>query len=76
MKYDVWAKEYERQTAFLREYIVTLRQQKKKCRIEKQSEELAERINSLYNMYLECKHTATVLRQRAEREEYYESVSE
>ncbi len=76
MKYDVWAKEYERQTACLREYILNLKQQKKQCRIVKKSEELAERISSLYNMYLECKHTATMLRQRAEREEYYESVSE
>ena len=68
MKYDVWAKEYEQQLTVLKEHMADLKQQKKECRIIKQTEALSERINSLYSMYLECKHTAAVLRERAEKE--------
>ena len=76
MQYDIWAKEYETETTVLKDYITNLRQQKKHCRLMKQSEELADRINSLYTMYLESKHTGALLRQRAEKEHYHESISQ
>lgn len=76
LQYDVWATEYETQTTVLKNRITNLKQQKKHCRLMKQSEELSSRIDSLYTMYLESKHTGELLRQRAIKEHYHESISQ
>lgn len=66
MNYTQWAEEYEQQSEYLNEYIKGLREEKKKCKAMYMIDELNGRINSLYTMYLECKHTAKMLRNRAE----------
>ena len=65
MTYNTWAKEYEEQMIVLKKRIDNLKEQKRRCRAVCQVDELSRRIQSLYNMYLESKHTADVLRGRA-----------
>lgn len=64
MNYSQWAKEYEQQVELLGGIIDTLKSERKNCKIMYKIDELNTRINSLYNMYLECKHTAKMLRER------------
>ncbi|MEE0858594.1 MAG: hypothetical protein U0M12_03890 [Acutalibacteraceae bacterium] len=66
MNYTQWAEEYEQQAKHLNEYIKGLREEKKNCTAMYMVEELNKRINTLYTMYLESKHTARMLRNRAE----------
>lgn len=65
MNYNQWAEEYEQQLQLLGNTIDILKAEKKKCKVIYKIDELNTRINSLYNMYLECKHTAKMLRERA-----------
>ena len=76
LTYDVWAKEYEQEMYALKAYIANLKKLQKQCRVRQRSEELADRIQSLYNMYLECRHTTCLLKERAEREKVNESISQ
>jgi len=63
--YNVWAKEYEEQVNNLSKRIAMLKEQRKQCTAAYTADELNKRINSLYSMYLECKHTAIMMRKRA-----------
>ena len=65
MNYSTWAKEYEQQYVELKQRIQALSEQKKLCSAVSQADELSGRIQSLYTMYLESRHTADLLRQRA-----------
>lgn len=65
INYNTWAQEYEEQTQSLGKHIAELKEKRKKCDAVYMADELTKRINSLYNMYLESRHTAIMMRNRA-----------
>lgn len=70
MTYNKWANEYETQMAELNIIIERLRKEKSACINISDIESYNSRINSIYSMYLECMHTAKLLRKR-DKERWY-----
>ena len=69
INYALWANEYEEQMQTLNRKIETLKKERKICTAVCTELELNKRINGLYSMYLECKHTAQMMRNRAKEKE-------
>ena len=56
MNYQTWANEYLTEAEALRQRVSSLREELKTANCS-QTNELNRRINLLYTMYLECRHT-------------------
>lgn len=69
INYALWANEYEEQMHTLNRKILALKKECKTCTAVCTELELNKRITGLYNMYLECKHTAQMMRNRAKEKE-------
>ena len=68
INYTMWAQEYEEQTQNLGKHIAALKEKRKNCNAAYMADELTKRINSLYNMYLESRHTAIMMKKRAKED--------